>query len=146
MKRVTLAWETSDYPTLRKLLHSHGAWVFISDETRIVFDPDELVEAIRYAQERTNYKLYTVTHTALGRQVVLGSAYIRTPAGPGGVGHRLGRHVFLCGVRDSLFFRSESFRTEEEARAAFEAGWGAEDVSLVEELLRPVAARGAPTA
>src|SRR5262249_61768565 len=122
MKRVTLAWETSDYPTLRKLLHSHGAWVFISDETRIVFDPDELVEAIRYAQERTNYKLYTVTHTALGRQVGLRSAYIRTPAGPGGGGRRPGRRAFPAGGPASRFFRRRAFPSEAERRGATQPG------------------------
>jgi hypothetical protein len=121
-----------DYPTLRTLLHPSGSWEFVSTNVRIFSDPDELVDAIRHEQERKTYKLYTVTHEPLAASVVLAGAYIRT-ARAGGRGHGVGRQAFLCEVRDGLFFRSEAFPSEAQARAAFESGWGG-NVSPADEL------------
>jgi hypothetical protein len=134
MERVSLAWETGDYPTLRTLLHPQGSWVFVSGNVRTIFDPDELVEAIRREQERTSYKLYTVTNESLGETVTLASAYIRASVGT--TGHRVGRHAFLCELRDGLFFRSEHFHSEHEARAAFDDGWGSKGLSFETALVR----------
>jgi hypothetical protein len=134
MERVSLAWESGDYPALRMLLHPAGSWVFIGGNVRTISDPDELVDAIRHEQERTGYKLYTVTNESLGEAVVLFGAYIRASVGT--TGHRCWRHTFLCEVRDELFFRSEHFHSEPEARAAVDAGWGPEELSFEKALLR----------
>jgi len=134
MERVSLAWETGDYATLRTQLHPRGAWVFVSGNLRMIFDPDELVDAIRHEQENASYKLYSVTHESLGGTVVLAGAYIRTSVGT--TGQRCGRHTFLCEVRDGLFFRSEHFHSEHEARAAFDNGWGLQELAFEEGPVR----------
>jgi len=119
MEWLSLAWERGEYATVRALLHPEGSWAFVTTETRTFTDPDEFVNAIRYAQENTSYKLFTVSHELLSDSLLLASAYVRTPA-TAGAGHNLGRHFFLVEVRDDLFYRSEHFTSEDAVRAAFE--------------------------
>lgn len=118
MELVSAAWERGEYDTVRALLHPHGTWAFVTTEVRTFTDPDEFVDAIRVAQQRTSYKLFTFSHEQLDDSVLLASAYIRTPACTHN-GHSLGRHFFLVEVRDDLFYSSEHFKGEQEARAAF---------------------------
>jgi hypothetical protein len=59
----------------------------------------------------------------LNGDVVLADAYIRAPFRDGS-GHSVRRRVFLCAVRDGLFFQREFFPDAEQALAAFETGWG----------------------
>ena len=119
MEWLSLAWERGEYATVRALLHPEGSWAFVTTETRTFTDPDEFVNAIRYAQENTSYKLFTVSHELLSDSLLLASAYVRTPANAGS-GHNLGRHYFLVEVRDGLFYSSEHFTSEDAVRAAFE--------------------------
>lgn len=118
MEWLSAAWERGEYESVRALLHPEGSWTFVTTERRTFTDPDAFVDAIRYAQENTSYKLFTVSHEVLGDSVLLASAYVRTPA-RAGRGHNVGRHFFLVEVRDDLFYSSEHFPSEAEARAAF---------------------------
>jgi len=122
MERVSVAWERGDYDRLRTLLHPAGSWYLVTEHPRTITDPDELVEAIRHAKQDTVYDFQPMRYVALSDYVPLGLCYIRTPLA-GGSGHQIGRYVFLLEVRDELFYRSECFRTDDEAMAAFEAGW-----------------------
>ena len=124
MEWLSVAWERGEYETVRTLLHPNGSWAFVTTETRTFTDPDEFVEAIRYAQQETSYKLFTVSHEQLSDSILLASAYVRTPT-HGGRGHNVGRHYFLVEVRDGRFYSSEYFPREAEARAAFKARYAA---------------------
>jgi hypothetical protein len=119
MERVGVAWEHGDYEALLELLNPEGAWVFVTDQARVISGPTKLVEALRKAQETTNYKVYSVDNQQLSDSLFLSISVIRTPVSGDAGGHDLGRHVFLNEVRDGLLYRREHFVTETEARAAF---------------------------
>jgi hypothetical protein len=125
MEWLSVAWERGEYETLRTLLHPNGSWAFVTNETRTFTDPDEFVEAIRYAQQETSYKLFTVSHEQLSNSILLARAYVRTPTHQGR-GHNVGRHYFLVEVRDGRFYSSEHFPGEAAARAAFKARYARE--------------------
>jgi hypothetical protein len=117
MERLSVAWERGEYGNVRALLHPNGSWALVSTETRTFTDPDEFVEAVRRAHEETGYNLFTVSHEQLADSVLLARADVRAPAREGH-GYDLARHFFLVEVRDGLFYSSEHFPGEEEARAA----------------------------
>jgi len=125
MERVGAAWAAGDLELLRSLLHPEGSWMFIDVAPRLIQDRDELIRAIRGAQDDARYRLGPITHKPLDGRVVLGSCQVRTTLS-GGKGHRIARYVFLLEVRDGLFYRSEVFPGEDAARAAFARGWGSE--------------------
>ena len=131
MERVSAAWVAGDYEALRELLHPEGVWFLVSASSRMYFDPDEFVDAIRDAREHTVYEFNPMTHDPLGARVLLGSCFIRTPIPAAGVGHNMSRYTFLLEVRDGLFFRSETFASEQEARSAFLRGWGRPEIGSI---------------
>ena len=116
MEWLGLAWERGEYAAVRALLHPEGSWAFVTTKTRTFTDPDEFVEAIRFAQQNTSYKLFTFSHLVLSGSILLATAYVRTPA-RGGRGHNLGLHFFLVEVRDGLLYSSEHFGSEADVRA-----------------------------
>jgi hypothetical protein len=122
MSGVSRAWELGDLRSLRKLLHPEGAWFFVGAEPRAISDPEELIEAIRDEEATTAYNMSPITNHELSENVVLATGFIRT-ALPDGRGHRMSHYAFLTEVRNELFYRSELFASEEEAREAFRAGW-----------------------
>jgi ketosteroid isomerase-like protein len=125
MERVGAAWAAGDLVLLRSLLHPGGSWMFIDIDPRLIQDRDELIRAIRDAQDDAMYRLGPITHKPLDGRVVLGSCQVRTTL-RGGAGHRIARYVFLLEIRDGVFYRSEIFPGEDAARAAFARGWASE--------------------
>jgi ketosteroid isomerase-like protein len=130
MRDVSAAWKGRDYRMLRDLLHPDGVWflpdgmqLLVGDRPRFILGLEELIEAI--ARANTSLDFGDDVYEPLSDAVVLGSCHIRTPLPGRHRGHRdLGRYVFLLEVRDRLFFRSESFSSEDAAREAFGRGWG----------------------
>ena len=130
MRGVSAAWKGGDYRTLRDLLHPDGVWflpdgmrVLVDDRPRFILGLEELTEAL--ARADANLDFGDVVYEPLSEAVVLGSCHIRTPLpGRHGGHHDLGRYIFLLEVRERLFFRSESFPSEDAARQAFGRGWG----------------------
>jgi ketosteroid isomerase-like protein len=117
MERVSVAWEGGDYETLRSLLHPY----VVVEKPRMITDPDELVDAIRDAQQRTAYQFRPTKYVELSEHVLLGTCTIRTAVRGGG--HIVAPYVFLLEVRDELFYRRELFPSQQAAHEAFESGW-----------------------
>lgn len=122
MEKVGAAWAGGDLQGLRVLLYPAGSWAFVDDGPRVINDPDELVDAIRELRRDPIYQVSKITHTPLTDRIVLGSCQVRT-AMRNSRGHMVARYFLLLEVRDGLFYRSESFPSEDAARAAFERGW-----------------------
>ncbi len=72
-------------------------------------------------QRDTMYHQSEFRYASLSDSVVLASTYVRLPVGR--AGHAYERRWWLCEVRDGLFYRSSAFRREQDALAAFSAGW-----------------------
>ena len=123
MDEAGAAWANGDLDVLRARLHPEGTWAFVDDRPRVINDPDRLIDAIREIQQDGLYQLSSIRHTPLSDRVVLGTCQVRTSIRGRG-GHNVRHYYLLLEVRDGLFYRSESFPSENGARAAFERGWG----------------------
>jgi hypothetical protein len=116
VSHVAAAYDKKDWRALRALYHD-DARLFTSAAGEQVVGPDELMDVFEALQNST-YAVGATTTEPIDDHAVLISGRLRHPLPGGGLGdsHR----SWILTFKDGLVWRSCFYRSDDEARAAYE--------------------------
>jgi ketosteroid isomerase-like protein len=116
LEHVAAAYNRKDWRALRALYHDEARLCTSAAGDRVV-GPDELMDVFEELED-SSYAVGTTTTRALDEHAVLVSGRLRYPRPGGGMGD--GHRSWILTFKDGLVWRSCFYRSDDDARAAYE--------------------------